>query len=166
MRRWRFGPIAAAALASLLLALSLAGKIRHYAQLDPGRQTIAETRLDSFLVPRGWEKRGAVPLTVAGDYRTLIWQGPDCAEPVEIGAFSSDGEAAGLIAQRVTPGHRLFFVHDGEALPEPARFAFLRDKLTVILETIGIPGFRASPYLAVIEPAACHLEDALPWEKL
>ena len=167
LRRWASNRCWLVAASSLLLALSLSGKILHYAKLESGAQAMPEARLRALLQPLGWQEIGTVALTLAGDYRTLLWSGPAaCAETVEISAFSSDGEAAGLIDARVAPDQTLFFVHAGRTFREMPSFAFLRDKFTVAMEAAGVPGFRASPYLAVIAPAACPIERAVPWDRL
>ena len=153
-------------LASLLAGASLGGKALHYGNLDPGTQAAAEARLRALLLPLGWREISAVELTITGDYRALLWRGPDCAEAVEISAFSSDGEAAGLIAARVAAGQKLFYVHGGRSFRAMPAFAFLRDKFTVAMAAAAVPGFRTSPYLAVIEPAECDVERTIPWQQL
>jgi hypothetical protein len=140
--------------------------VLHYAHIDPGRQTMAEARLKVLFLRFGWQEIGTVALTVDGSYRTTVWKGSACPGSIEIGAFSSDGEAAGLIGERVDPDRKLFYVHAGQISADLPPFAFLYDKFTVAMEAAGIPGFHASPYVAVIEPKACRLEDALPWHQL
>jgi hypothetical protein len=151
-----------------LTALTLGPKLAYYTRgaAEAERHSPYEAKIESFLTGLGWSRIGALDLVIGIEQRAMRYVAASCAGEVRIAVVPPSGEANGLVKNALRGSERLFFVHEGTASEEPPRYAYLKEKLGQLSESIGLTFFRRSPYLAVSEPSECRLESEVPWHLL
>jgi hypothetical protein len=145
--------------------LTLGPKVAHYARTAVPLQARFEVKVESFLTELGWSRAGELWLAI-GLHRAVRYVSRACPEGAWIAVLPTNGEANRPLDGIIREGDRLFFVYDGTASDGPPRYAEVKEKLGWLSENLGLTLFRRSPYLAVVAPADCHLESAVPWRAL
>jgi hypothetical protein len=158
-------PLAASA-AAVAALLTIGPKAVNYAGGPAQPPDVAEARVVKFMQRHGWSAAGAVELTADGTQRLLRFRAPGCADAVRIAPLPLDGQTVSIVTAMVGPSERLFYVDRGEPVAAAPSLAYLREKLRAIAGRLAFAPQAASPYLAVIEGAACHLETDLPWPSM
>jgi hypothetical protein len=156
--------------AVLLTASTLGPKLAYHTRVEASEHPVAryEAEVDSFLKVHGWRRTGILHLTIDDLQRPAVrYRGGLCAGEMRIAIIPPTGEADELVKRSLRHGERIFFVYEGIVSEEPLRHTYVKDKLTQLLESVGLRSWwRRSPYLAVAAPAECHIENLVPWQLL
>jgi hypothetical protein len=156
------------AVALLIVMVSFSFKVLYYRGAPDALMKVGQKRLNEFFQDHRFVLAGTVDL--APEPRSLTFTtfiGPSCDKAIRAAALSSDLSADQMAAELLNPGERLFFVYRGRVAWGAPVFASVFDRFFLRGEEVGLGRlFKFSPYVGVIEPVDCHLEESLPWQEL
>jgi hypothetical protein len=150
----------------LLGLLTLVPKLLYYAGTPVDIRARQEAEVADFLARRGWAAAGVLELNVAGDLRAIRYQSASCSGDLSVAVLPSSGEATVLTKELLTTHARLFFVYDGVLTDAPPHYAYIKQKLGRLSESLHVSLFRRAPYLAVATSADCAPALSIPWQQL
>lgn len=76
------------------------------------------------------------------------------------------GDMSGVTDDLAQDDDRLFFIHDGAPSKDPPQYAPFRQEFGRAMQSLQLPLFRTTPYLAVAAPVDCREVDNIPWSAL